>query len=120
MPLTSLWHVLWLTYFVIQSWPASFGDCHGRYKALVLSTGFVKTYDAYDGSPNVEKATKGEVKFLDLTIPHFGFPVYDWIINLEVAEHIPVQYEQVYLSNMFRHAKRGIVVSWSVFNQGGF
>jgi hypothetical protein len=41
------------------------------------------------------------------------------IISLEVAEHIPEKYEAVYLDNIFRHAKEGIILSWAVPGQGG-
>jgi cyclopropane fatty-acyl-phospholipid synthase-like methyltransferase len=56
---------------------------------------------------------------MDLTIPQFGIRQYDWIISLEVAEHIPEKYEAVYLDNIFRHAKEGIILSWAVPGQGG-
>jgi cyclopropane fatty-acyl-phospholipid synthase-like methyltransferase len=56
---------------------------------------------------------------MDLTIPQFGIRQYDWIISLEVAEHIPEKYEAVYLDNIFRHAKEGILLSWAVPGQGG-
>jgi cyclopropane fatty-acyl-phospholipid synthase-like methyltransferase len=56
---------------------------------------------------------------MDLTIPQFGIRQYDWIISLEVAEHIPEKYEVVYLDNIFRHAKEGIILSWAVPGQGG-
>jgi tryptophanyl-tRNA synthetase len=41
---------------------------------------------------------------MDLSIPQYGIRQYDWIISLEVAEHIPKKYEAVYLDNIFRHA----------------
>lgn len=91
----------------------------GKYKELIVSSGLVTTYDSYDGSPWIEKATNGNVKYLELTIPQYGLPLYDWIISLEVAEHIPAVYENVYLGNLIRHAKRGIILSWAVPGQGG-
>jgi tryptophanyl-tRNA synthetase len=56
---------------------------------------------------------------MDLTIPQYGIRQYDWIISLEVAEHIPEKYEAVYLDNIFRHAKEGIILSWAVPGKGG-
>jgi tryptophanyl-tRNA synthetase len=61
----------------------------------------------------------GRVRFMDLTIPQYGILQYDWIISLEVAEHIPEKYEAVYLNNIFRHAKEGIILSWDVPGQIG-
>ena len=46
-------------------------------------------------------------------------PIYEWVISLEVAEHIPHQYEEIFLSNLARHAKTGIILSWPLPGQGG-
>ena len=99
---------------------ASFGDGPGRYKQLLLETGKLKGYDAYDGAPFTETTSNGRVKFLDLTLPQYGLPVYDWIISLEVAEHIPQQYERTFIDNIVRHTKEGVVLSWAVPGQGGY
>lgn len=98
---------------------ASFGDGPGRYKQLLLETGKLNGYDAYDGAPFTETTSEGRVVFLDLTLPQYGLPLYDWIISLEVAEHIPNQYESAFISNIVRHAKEGVVLSWAVPGQGG-
>lgn len=99
---------------------ASFGDGPGRYKQLLLDTGLLIGYDSYDGAPFSEKTSEGRVKFLDLTIPQYGLPLYDWVISLEVAEHIPEQYESVYIDNIVRHAREGVVLSWAVPGQQGY
>ena len=98
----------------------SFGDGPGRYKQMLLETGKLKGYDAYDGAPYSEVTSEGRVQFLDLTLPQYGLPVYDWIMSLEVAEHIPAQFQSVYLDNIERHAKEGVVLSWAVPGQGGY
>lgn len=77
-------------------------------------------YDSYDGAPFIENITNGSVRYLDLTIPQYGLNVYDWVMSLEVAEHIPAQYETIYLSNLIRHANEGIVLSWAPPEQIGF
>ena len=99
---------------------ASFGDGPGRYKQLLLETGMLRGYDAYDGAPFSETTSEGRVNFLDLTLPQYGLPVYDWIISLEVAEHIPKEYESIYIDNIIRHAKEGVVLSWAVPGQNGY
>ena len=38
---------------------------------------------------------------------------------MEVAEHIPQQYEQIFLDNLVRLAKEGIILSWGVPGQRG-
>ena len=40
-------------------------------------------------------------------------------MSLEVAEHIPKQHELVYVDNLVRHAKEGIILSWAKIGQGG-
>ena len=46
----------------------------------------MKGDDAFDGAPFSEKNSKGRVSFLDLSLPQYGIPVYDWIISHDVAE----------------------------------
>ena len=60
------------------------------------------------------------MSFLDLSLPQYGIPVYDWIISLEVAEHIPKQYESTFIDNIVRHARFGVVLSWGRPGQGGY
>lgn len=98
---------------------ASFGDGPGRYKKLLDESGQLAVYDAFDGAPYSESLSEGRVKFLDLTIPQYGLPLYDYVISLEVAEHIPKEYEAIYVDNVIRHAKEGIVLSWAWPGQEG-
>jgi len=58
--------------------------------------------------------------FLDLTLPQYGLPVYDWVMSLEVAEHIPENFENIYIDNIVRHASEGVVISWARPGQGGY
>jgi hypothetical protein len=98
---------------------ASFGDGDGGYKKLIDKSGKIKVYDSYDGAPFCENKTNGLVKFLDLSIPVYGLRLYDWVISLEVGEHIPKKYEHTFLNNIANHAKEGVVLSWGVIGQGG-
>ncbi|XP_071104438.1 uncharacterized protein [Haliotis cracherodii] len=98
---------------------ASFGDGPGTYKKYIDSTHRVHTYDAFDGAPYGREVSGGVVRFLDLTAPQYGLPLYDWVMSLEVAEHIPSKYETIYIDNVVRHAEVGIVLSWAVPGQGG-
>lgn len=109
-----------LTEFFKGKYVGSFGDGPGRYKQLLTDSGKLKGYDAYDGAPYCETTSEGRVKFLDLTLPQYGLPVYDWIMSLEVAEHIPQTFENVYIDNIVRHAKEGVVISWARPGQGGY
>ena len=57
---------------------------------------------------------------MDLSIPIYHLDKYDWILSVEVAEHIPVEFEMVYLTNLIKHAKEGVILSWAKEGQGGF
>ena len=98
---------------------ASFGDGPGEYKQIIRSLNEVRKYDAFDGAPYTEETTDNEVKFLDLSVPVYHLPLYDWVISIEVAEHIPQEFEETFINNLTRHAKEGIILSWAVIGQGG-
>ena len=61
-----------------------------------------------------------QVKFLDLTLPQYWLPRYDWVLSMEVIEHIPAKFETIVLDNIDRAAGHGVVLSWAVIGQGGF
>ena len=92
---------------------ASFGDGPGVYKSYLEKQGLVKSYDAFDGAPFAEERTNKSVSFLDLTVPIYHLSQYDWVVSIEVAEHIPPQFESIYLDNLVRHAKEGVILSWA-------
>ena len=79
----------------------------------------VKRYDAFDGAPFSEKDSQETVKHMHLTNPQFGLKLSDSVVSIEIAEHIPSKYESIFLDNIFRHAKEGIILSWAVPGQGG-
>jgi hypothetical protein len=108
-----------LSKFLVGKRVASFGDGPGVYKELLLSYNEVLSYDSFDGAPYAELTTNNNVKFLDLSVPIYHLDQYDWIISLEVAEHIPEKYESVYLDNLVRHSREGIILSWAAIGQGG-
>jgi len=59
------------------------------------------------------------VRFLDLTLPQYWLPRYDWVLSTEVLEHIDVQFESVVLDNIDRAAGYGAVLSWASPGQRG-
>jgi len=108
-----------LSKFLKHKTVASFGDGPGVYKKKIIRLHQVISYDAFDGAPYAELTTNNRVKFLDLSVPIYHLNKYDWIISLEVAEHIPAKFESVYVDNLVRHAKEGIILSWSKEGQEG-
>ena len=83
----------------------------------------VKSWRGFDGALNVQTVTNGLVRFMDLTQPHATDerPCVqgDWVLSLEVAEHIPVKYTDAYLRNVRCHARYGAVISWARPEQTG-
>ena len=77
-------------------------------------------YRGYDGAGgDVEVYTQGFLKFFDLTIP-LNLPVTDWVMSLEVGQHIPSDMEGMVIRNLHAHNCRGLIlVSWDVPGQGG-
>lgn len=98
---------------------AGFGDGPGMYKSVYDAQMLMTSYDAYDGSPYIENITQNAVKFMDLTLPQYGLPLYDWVVCLEVAEHVPRVFQAVLVDNIARHARVGVVLSWAVPGQYG-
>ncbi len=33
-------------------------------------------------------------------------------MSIEVGEHLPIQYESIFMENLVRHAKIGIIMTW--------
>ena len=75
-------------------------------------------YTGYDGAGNVVEASGGLVHFFDLTTPMF-LPVADWVMSLEVGEHIPEEKEHLFFRNLHAHNCIGVVLSWARLRQDG-
>ena len=79
---------------------------------------------ACDGAENIEAvgprtaAGAPVVAFCDLSQPVHAEPA-DWVLSLEVGEHIPTQFEAAFVGNLMRHARKGAVISWAVPGQPG-
>jgi cyclopropane fatty-acyl-phospholipid synthase-like methyltransferase len=87
---------------------------------------YVKTFQenninaiGYDGNPNTPELTNNLCKVLDLSVPKKFDEAYDWVMSLEVGEHLPPQFEDIFIENLHNNNKYGIVLSWAVKGQGG-
>lgn len=89
----------------------------GVYAAALRQEGF--DCDAYDGNPNTEILTNGVGHPLDLSVAIDLQKRYDCVLSLEVGEHIPAEFEQVFIDNICRHARRHVLLSWAVEGQPG-
>lgn len=95
-----------------------FGCGLGDYTKLMLKNNF--DCEGYDGNPNSPELTEGLVQVLDLSQPFDLEKCYDWVVCLEVGEHLPKQYEQTLIDNLHRHNTQGIILSWAIKGQDGY
>lgn len=79
----------------------------------------------YDGNPYTEVVSQkklGDGTFcerLDLTEKIRLNRIYDCVLSLEVGEHIPTQYECIFLDNLTSASNSCIVLSWAIPGQSG-
>ena len=74
----------------------------------------------YDGNPNTPKLTNNTCDVLDLSNPiKFNTP-FSWVMSLEVGEHLPKKFEDIFINNLHQNNENGIVLSWAVKGQGGY
>jgi len=85
----------------------------GQYGHALLAKHPQAHYTGYDGAGNVEEFTHGFLNYFDLTLP-LNLPVADWVLSLEVGEHIPHEHEHMMVRNLHAHNTKGILLSWAV------
>jgi len=73
----------------------------------------------YDGNPNTPELTNNLCDVLDLSIPKIFDEPFDWVMSLEVGEHLPPQFEDIFINNLHNNNKYGIILSWAIIGQGG-
>lgn len=79
----------------------------GDYTRFLLQNG--RCGFGLDGNPNLPNEfclVKG-----DLSMPLI-LPAHDWVLCLEVGEHVPQAYEGTLISNLHRHNREGMILSW--------
>jgi len=96
---------------------ADLGCGMANYVGHFLNNGINVT--GYDGNPKTPELTGNLASVLDLAIPHTFETPYDWIMSIEVGEHLPPQYEDIYIENLHNNNTKGIVMSWALEGQGG-
>jgi cyclopropane fatty-acyl-phospholipid synthase-like methyltransferase len=94
-----------------------FGCGLGDYAKAFKADGY--KVEAYDGNPNTETLTDGIGKVLDLSKPFYLGKKFDVVLSLEVGEHIPKEFEEQFIDNITKHAKKHLIISWAVVGQGG-
>ena len=92
----------------------------GQYGAWFSKHAPQITWSGFDGAANVDSFTNGRVKWTDATVPYFDTIPFtaDWVMSLEVGEHIPPNTTSQFIKTLVRHAKKGIILSWAIPGQG--
>ncbi|MEX0596586.1 MAG: hypothetical protein WD512_08800, partial [Candidatus Paceibacterota bacterium] len=87
---------------------------------------YVKTFQknninaiGFDGNPNTPELTHNLCQVLDLSLAHKFDEPFDWILSLEVGEHLPKKFEDIFIQNLHNNNKYGMILSWAVKGQGG-
>lgn len=73
----------------------------------------------YEGVKNIEELTSGSIHQRDFTVPFDPCHSFDVVMCLEVAEHIPRAFEDVFLRNIACSARSGLILSWAPPGQFG-
>ena len=71
----------------------------------------------YDGNPQSPFVQDRTCAVADLTSDLFYFSA-DWMLFLEVGEHIPAKHEPA-IWNHLGHARQGVILSWATPGQSG-
>lgn len=92
-----------------------FGCGRGKYVAYLTKAGI--ECRGYDGNPTTPEVAPN--CFVADLAKRQEFPPADWVMSLEVGEHIPAEFEAAFLDNLTRHAREGLILSWALPSQPG-
>jgi cyclopropane fatty-acyl-phospholipid synthase-like methyltransferase len=94
-----------------------FGCGSGEYVKALLEQHI--NAKGYDGNPDTPQITNGIGEIIDLSSFFDLHERFDWVLSLEVGEHIPKAFERAFIDNLHRHNTQGIILSWALPGQGG-
>ena len=103
--------------FEENSTVVDFGCGNADYAKHLHNNGF--KVEAYDGNPNTPEMTDGLGKVLDLSKEFNLGKTFDYVVSIEVAEHIPKKFQDVYVNNLIKHTDSYLIMSWALDGQGG-
>jgi tryptophanyl-tRNA synthetase len=94
-----------------------FGCGLGNYLKDLQESGFSNLI-GYEADPSKKKVFEN-IWAQDLTIP-FVTLIGGNVISLEVGEHIPKKYQDIYLDNVTKGCNGYLIISWAIRGQAGF
>ena len=92
-----------------------FGCGYGEYLKDISELGIEAI--GFEAHPN--KTRYKNIKKLDLSTPVVLERSADISISLEVGEHIPVEFEKIFIDNICNNTKKTVILSWAVEGQPG-
>lgn len=111
---------IWLAFYLKDSKNKpinDFGCGLGYYLNMLKQIGFTNL-TGYEGDPPKKKLFNNIIN-QDLTKPFTVNEAGD-LIFLEVAEHIPAEFENIFLDNVKRACNGKLITSWAIRGQAGF
>lgn len=98
---------------------ADIGCGKGEYCKFFKDAGFSIVH-GYEGTQDIKKiAVYDDIFILDLTKRRWVGIDYDFVLSLEVGEHIPKKFEHVFIENILRFVSKDLILSWAIPGQGG-
>lgn len=95
-----------------------FGAGDGCYTGALHDLGQPRI-EGFDSQLDIEARTEGLIKFADPTTHGVTTEVggakvgcADYILSLEMPQHVPTKFESEFLDNLKRHSSRGLIISW--------
>jgi len=107
------------TYYKTPATAVDLGCGDGQYCRIF------KTYNwplvhGYEGASQIANlGVYNQVFQVDLSKPLCESTSYEFVLCLEVGEHIPRKHEQVFIENVCKFCKKHLVISWAIPGQGG-
>ena len=105
------------------------GAGSGQYGLCFNQTGCAKdlgiVWSGFDGAPNVEEYTPRvratEMPELPVTMhanlaEDAALPLSDWVMSIEVGEHLPPEHTARYVNNLHKANRHGVIISWATSN----
>lgn len=80
---------------------------------------YFNTVHGYEGNITaIKNKVYDKLYYADLT-KHYNYTKYDLCVCLEVGEHIPNEYESIFIHNLYNFTGKHLVLSWAVRGQNG-
>ncbi|XP_018019114.1 uncharacterized protein LOC108675603 [Hyalella azteca] len=95
-------------------------DINNDFHDIQKKPQIVYSWHGYDGGFAIEEVSGGFIAHADLSEEGLWLGrKWDWVMSIEVGEHIDPKHEGHFLDNLVRHACAGIILTWAVEGQPG-